>query len=143
MCRKAFVIVLLIIATCQFSTLHAGRTAGRRGYYGGYQPTPAPTTEPPQTPKEYLDKNSSYSTFGVIAIIFLIIMVCLIFYYGILCYPLLCREEKTYGYMDASSTITSTTSHSIQSMENFSVDQKHWENHNVATGLRVRVLEIL
>ncbi|XP_014103119.1 uncharacterized protein [Bactrocera oleae] len=125
MCRNAFVIALLIIATCQFSTLHAGRTSGRRGYYGGYQPTPPPATELPQTPKEYLDKNSSYSTFGVITIIFFIIMACLIFYYGILCYPFLCREEKKYSYMDASSTITSATSHSIQSIENFPVDQKH------------------
>ncbi|CAD6991257.1 uncharacterized protein LOC101450283 [Ceratitis capitata] len=126
MCKNAFVIALCIIATCHFTSINAGRTAGRRGYYGGYQPTPAPqVTEPPQTPKEYLDRKSGFSTFGIITIIFFIILACLIFYYGIMCYPLLCRDEKKYRFMDVSSTITSATSRSIQSIENFPVDQKH------------------
>lgn len=115
-------------ATCHFSTLHAGRPSnygGRRGFYGGYQPTPQATTELPQTPKEYLDKKSGFSTFGIISIIFLIILACLVFYYGIMCYPFLCRDEKKYRFMDVSSTITSATSRSIQSIENFPVDQKH------------------
>ncbi|XP_054742573.1 uncharacterized protein LOC129247465 [Anastrepha obliqua] len=127
MCKSAFLIALLVIATCHFSTLHAGRpsnSAGRRSYYGGYQPAPPVTTEQPQTPKEYLDKKSGFSTFGIISIIFLIILACLAFYYGIMCYPFLCRDEKKYRFMDVSST-TSATSRSIQSIENFPVDQKH------------------
>ncbi|XP_017487244.1 PREDICTED: uncharacterized protein LOC108375610 [Rhagoletis zephyria] len=128
MLKNAFVITLLIVATWHFSTLDAGRPSnygGHRGYFGGYQPTPPAATEPPQTPKEYLDKKSGFSTFGIISIIFVIILACLVFYYGIMCYPFLCRDEKKYRFMDVSSTITSATSRSIQSIENFPVDQKH------------------
>ncbi|XP_067623359.1 uncharacterized protein [Eurosta solidaginis] len=124
--KNTIVTLIFIIVTCHFSLIHAGRTNnynGRRGNYGdGYLPA---ATEPPQTPKEYLDQRSGFSTFGIISIIFLIILGCLIFYYGIICYPFLCRDEKKYRFMDVSSTITSATSRSIQSIENFPVDQKH------------------
>ncbi|KAH8377287.1 hypothetical protein KR093_004656, partial [Drosophila rubida] len=111
--------------SCLISTAH--------GYRYGYNRQPTTTTStiaPPQTPKEYLDSKSSFSTFGIIAIIFTIIVLSLVFYYGIMCYPFLCRDEKKYRFMDVSSTITSATSRSIQSIENYPVDQKH--HHQLA-----------
>jgi len=93
--------------------------------YKRYKTTEPPTTTPaPPTPKEYLDSRAGISTFGIIAIIFTVIVLCLVFYYGIICYPLLFRDEKKYRFMDVSSTITAATSRSIQSIENYP-DQKH------------------
>ncbi|KAH8404782.1 hypothetical protein KR222_001638, partial [Zaprionus bogoriensis] len=97
-------------------------------YRGRYQrvttTTTTTTTEPPQTLSE-LDSKSSFSTFGIICIIFVIILLSLAFYYGIMCYPLIFRNDKKYRFMDVSSTITAATSRSIQSIENYPVDQKH------------------
>lgn len=114
------------ISYCQAGSIR-GRSNGygsKRTYYGSQhstQTTPAPAI----TPKEYLDKKSGFTTFGIIAIIFVVIVSCLAFYYGIMCYPFLCRDEKKYRFMDVSSTITATTSRSIQSIENYPDDQKH------------------
>lgn len=103
------------------------------GCYRSYRrttTTTTTTTEPPQTYKDELTAKSGLSTFGIIAIIFTIIVFALAFYYGVMCYPLLCRNDKKYRFMDVSSTITAATSRSIQSIENYPVDQKH--HHQLA-----------
>ncbi|KAM8715715.1 hypothetical protein ACLKA7_002719 [Drosophila subpalustris] len=121
-------LVLVFASSCLISTVHS--------YQYGYisRRTSTTTTPPPTeallTPKEYLDSKSGFSTFGIIAIIFTIIVLSLVFYYGVMCYPLLCRDDKKYRFMDVSSTITTATSRSIQSIENYPVDQKH--HHTLA-----------
>ncbi|KAI8042964.1 uncharacterized protein LOC128261654 [Drosophila gunungcola] len=126
MSRSAYLLCVLFLgASCLVFSASAARN-----YRKGYKTTEPPTTPPPpQTPKEYLDSRPGISTFGIIAIIFTVIVLCLIFYYGIICYPLLCRDEKKYRFMDVSSTITAATSRSIQSIENYP-DQKH--HHQLA-----------
>lgn len=47
-------------------------------------------------------------------------------YYSVICYPFLCKNEQAYQFMEVSSTITGATSRSIQSIENFQSDHKHW-----------------
>ncbi|KAH8317674.1 uncharacterized protein [Drosophila bipectinata] len=127
MSRCAYLLCLLFLAS---SCLISSASAGRSNYGRRYKTTEAPTTTtPPPTPKEYLDSRAGISTFGIIAIIFTVIVICLVFYYGIICYPLLCRDEKKYRFMDVSSTITAATSRSIQSIENYP-DQKH--HHQLA-----------
>jgi len=125
--RSDFTDTHLVIAgaSCLVFSASAARN-NRRGYKATEPPT---TTQPPQTAKEYLDSRPGISTFGIIAIIFTVIVLCLVFYYGIICYPLLCRDEKKYRFMDVSSTITAATSRSIQSIENYP-DQKH--HHTLA-----------
>lgn len=116
---------------CEAGTVRGRQTNSGSRRYGGYgagqqqQQQAAVTDAPAITPKEYLDKKSGFSTFGIIAIIFVVIVGCLAFYYGIMCYPFLCRDEKKYHFMDVSSTITAATSRSIQSIENYPDDQKH------------------
>lgn len=134
MCGFICLAVTLSISFCQAGSVR-GRSGGynsKRNYYGSQQPAaPAPTQAPAITPKEYLDKKSGFSTFGIIAIIFVVIVSCLAFYYGIMCYPFLCRDEKKYRFMDVSSTITAATSRSIQSIENYPADEKHGHNNDV------------
>lgn len=104
----------------------AQQSSGVNGGGNGGQTSPTSLT-----PKEYLDRKSGFSTFGIISVIFVIIVACLAFYYGIICYPLLCRDEKKY-YTDGSSTITAATSCSIQSIDNYPDDQqKPIESKNV------------
>ncbi|XP_030557222.1 uncharacterized protein LOC115760151 [Drosophila novamexicana] len=124
-CNLYMLGLLLVASACLISNVDGYR----QGYRRASTSTPTTTTPPPQTPKEYLDSKSSFSTFGIIAIIFTCIVISLAFYYGIMCYPLLCREDKKYRFMDVS-TITAATSRSIQSIENYPVDQKH--NHQLA-----------
>lgn len=135
-CLSVFVIdfILLVAVALSFSCCQSGSVRGRsssynskRNYYGSQQPQqPVQSTQTSSiTPKEYLDKKSGFSTFGIISIIFVVIVGCLAFYYGILCYPFLCRDEKKYRFMDVSSTITAATSRSIQSIEHYPDDQKH------------------
>ncbi|XP_075152846.1 uncharacterized protein LOC142226628 [Haematobia irritans] len=132
---KKVVLIFLVIVTlscdyyCEAGNVGRSRSSSsqKRNYYGSQQAQP--TQAPAITPKEYLDKNSGFSTFGIIAIIFVVIVSCLAFYYGIMCYPFLCRDEKKYRFMDVSSTITAATSRSIQSIENYPDDQKHGQ-HN-------------
>ncbi|EDV94170.1 uncharacterized protein LOC6570209 [Drosophila grimshawi] len=126
---NAYLLCLLVVAcSCMISNVD--------GYSRAYRnqrtstTTTTSTTPAPQTPKEYLDSKSSFSTFGIISIIFTIIVLSLVFYYGIMCYPLLCRDDKKYRFMDVSSTITAATSRSIQSIENYPVDQKHNNHHH-------------
>lgn len=96
----------------------------RLSYYDPlYQAGPSVGVLPSATAaKEILNSKSGFTTFGIIAILFVVILCCLIFYYGIICYPLLCKSKKTYQFMNASSTIITR---SMQSIDNFPVDQKH------------------
>lgn len=47
------------------------------------------------------------SAWGLITIIMLIIVIGMGGYYGIICYPLICKEERNYDIMDAASTTAS------------------------------------
>lgn len=125
------VAVTLSLSYCQAGSVRGRSTSysSKRGYYGSQQPS-QPTQAPGLTPKEFLDKESGFSTFGIIAIIFVVIVGCLALYYGIMCYPFLCRDEKKYRFMDVSSTITAATSSSIQSIENYP-DEKHGQINDV------------
>lgn len=51
--------------------------------------------------------GSGLSAWGLITIIMLIIVIGMGGYYGILCYPLICKEERNYDIMDAASTTAS------------------------------------
>lgn len=51
--------------------------------------------------------SSGLSAWGLITIIMLIIVIGMGGYYGVLCYPLICREERNYDIMDAASTTAS------------------------------------
>ncbi|KAL9927533.1 uncharacterized protein ACN427_001146 [Glossina fuscipes fuscipes] len=134
---KYIIVLFFLIVTFTCKDSQAGRTSGRtsgynsrRHYYGSQAPQQPPSQTPALTPKEYLDKKSGFSTFGIISIIFVIIMGCLAFYYGIMCYPVLCRDEKKYRFMDVSSTITADTARSIQSIDQYPDDQKNMEQKN-------------
>lgn len=131
MFKFTFLVICLLFAIHLSECGTYGREGGRSGYVGrrnhymNSAPVPPPQPTLPPTPKEYLDAKSNFSTFGIISIIFVVIMSALVFYYGIMCYPFLCASEKKYHFMDVSSTMTTATSRSIQSIENFPVDQKH------------------
>lgn len=49
------------------------------------------------------------SAWGLIAIIIMVIILGMGGYYGIICYPLICKQERNYDIMDAASTTASTT----------------------------------
>lgn len=51
--------------------------------------------------------GTGISAWGLITIIMLIIVIGMGGYYGILCYPLICKEERNYDIMDAASTTAS------------------------------------
>lgn len=51
--------------------------------------------------------SSGLSAWGLITIIMLIIGIGMAGYYGIICYPLICKEERNYDIMDAASTTAS------------------------------------
>lgn len=51
--------------------------------------------------------DSGLSAWGLITIIMLIIGIGMAGYYGIICYPLICKEERNYDIMDAASTTAS------------------------------------
>lgn len=51
--------------------------------------------------------GSGLSAWGLITIIMLIIVIGMGGYYGIICYPLICKEERNYDIMDAASTTAS------------------------------------
>lgn len=51
--------------------------------------------------------GAGISAWGLITIIMLIIVIGMGGYYGIICYPLICKEERNYDIMDAASTTAS------------------------------------
>lgn len=64
-----------------------------------------PQTGP--TNKNFPRTGSGLSAWGLITIIMLIIVIGMGGYYGIICYPLICKEERNYDIMDAASTTAS------------------------------------
>ncbi|XP_055296466.1 uncharacterized protein LOC129565517 isoform X2 [Sitodiplosis mosellana] len=59
------------------------------------------------TNKNFPRTSSGLSAWGLITIIMLIIVIGMGGYYGIICYPLICKEERNYDIMDAASTTAS------------------------------------
>lgn len=51
--------------------------------------------------------TTGLSAWGLITIIMMIIGIGMAGYYGIICYPLICKEERNYDIMDAASTTAS------------------------------------
>lgn len=51
--------------------------------------------------------SSGLSAWGIIIIIMFIIMIGMGGYYGFICYPLICKQERNYDIMDAASTTAS------------------------------------
>lgn len=47
------------------------------------------------------------SAWGLITLIMLVIGIGMGIYYGVICYPLICKEERNYDIMDAASTTAS------------------------------------
>lgn len=53
--------------------------------------------------------GTGISAWGIITIIVLVILLGMGGYYGIICYPLICKQERNYDIMDGASTTASTT----------------------------------
>lgn len=53
--------------------------------------------------------GAGISAWGIITIIILVILLGMGGYYGIICYPLICKQERNYDIMDGASTTASTT----------------------------------
>lgn len=102
------------------SSYNARRYSGSS--YDGAEPYPEAAKQKGAAPRT--SKSSGFSAWGLIMIITTVIILGFGAYYGIICYPFFCKHERTYQFMDASSTITGATSRSIQSIENFQHDQK-------------------
>lgn len=57
--------------------------------------------------KSYSTAGSGLSAWGLITIIMVIIGIGMGAYYGTICYPLICKEERNYDLMDAASSTAS------------------------------------
>lgn len=83
-----------------------GNSAGarRNGYINQIDQPQADALNNKNSP---MRTGSGISAWGLITIIILIIVIGMGGYYGILCYPLICKEERNYDIMDAASTTAS------------------------------------
>lgn len=95
-------------------------TAGPSQYHNGNQhinknPTQARNDQyynqmeyvQPVAQKAMARPGFGLSAWGLITIIMLIIIIGMGGYYGVICYPLICKEERNYDIMDAASTTAS------------------------------------
>lgn len=66
--------------------------------------------------------RSGMSAWGIIAIILLCILLGMGTYYGVLCYPIVCKNERMYDIMDGASTSSGTPTRSteFEKMGNYS-----------------------
>lgn len=66
--------------------------------------------------------RSGLSAWGIIVLILLVILLGMGGYYGILCYPIVCKHERMYDIMDAGSTSSGTPTRSteFEKMGNYS-----------------------
>lgn len=66
--------------------------------------------------------RSGLSAWGIIVLILLVILLGMAGYYGILCYPIVCKNERMYDIMDAASTSSGTPTRSteFEKMGNYS-----------------------
>lgn len=66
--------------------------------------------------------RSGLSAWGIITIILLVILLGMGAYYGVLCYPIVCKHERMYDIMDAGSTSSGTPTRSteFEKMGNYS-----------------------
>lgn len=66
--------------------------------------------------------RTGLSAWGIIALILLVILLGMGGYYGILCYPIVCKQERMYDIMDAASTSSGTPTRSteFEKMGNYS-----------------------
>lgn len=62
-------------------------------------------------------ESTGLSAWGLITIIMLVIGVGMAGYYGIICYPLICKEERNYDIMDAASTTASANTPTTRSSD--------------------------
>lgn len=82
------------------------------------QPNDQPTTENPKATYT----RSGLSAWGIIALILLVILLGMGGYYGILCYPIVCKQERMYDIMDGASTSSGTPTRTteFEKMGNYS-----------------------
>lgn len=80
-----------------------GNIGNRRNAYVNQVDQPQTTTANKMIPRT----STGISAWGLITIIMLIIVIGMGGYYGIICYPLICKEERNYDIMDAASTTAS------------------------------------
>ncbi|KAG4072475.1 hypothetical protein HA402_004407 [Bradysia odoriphaga] len=66
--------------------------------------------------------RSGMSAWTIIALILLVILLGMGAYYGMLCYPIICKHERMYDIMDAGSTSSGTPTRSteFEKMGNYS-----------------------
>lgn len=94
-------------------------TAGPSQYVNGYSANKSPVqarndqyygqmdNAQPMGHKPMPRPGFGLSAWGLITIIMLIIIIGMGGYYGVICYPLICKEERHYDSMDAASTTAS------------------------------------
>lgn len=76
-------------------------SSNRNGYYNQVE------YNQPLTNKTMPRPGFGLSAWGLITIIMLVIIIGMGGYYGIICYPLICKDERNYDIMDAASTTAS------------------------------------
>lgn len=66
--------------------------------------------------------GSGWSAWGIIGLILFIILLGMGAYYGMLCYPIVCKHERMYDIMDSNSTSSGTPTRSteFEKMGNYS-----------------------
>lgn len=64
------------------------------------------------TPKPLYMSRSGLSAWGIITLILVVILLGMIGYYGIICYPFICSQNRSYGMMDSESTSSGTPTRS-------------------------------
>lgn len=72
------------------------------GYYNQMEYNNQPSTMKPMPRPGF-----GLSAWGLITIIMLVIIIGMGGYYGVICYPLICKDERNYDIMDAASTTAS------------------------------------
>lgn len=72
------------------------------------------------TQKPAYNGRSGISAWGIITLILLVILLGMGGYYGIICYPLICRENsRSYNIMDTESTSSGTPTRTTSDFDKF------------------------
>ena len=72
------------------------------------------TTTKPNLAAVQTTRTSGLSAWGIISLIIFVILVGMAGYYGILCYPIVCKPERHYYHMDNASTSSATPTRSSE-----------------------------
>lgn len=72
------------------------------------------STEDAGTNSMQYARTGGLSAWGIITLIIFVILIVMGGYYGILCYPLVCKKDQNYYIMDRASTSTGTPTRSTE-----------------------------